>query len=108
MEVEGIMTNFKEPIFDIAQLAHVEIFSPKPEETVKFFTRFLGMEETERAGQSVYLRAYEDLYHHSLKVTEAKEAGLGHASWRTTSPQALQRRVAAIEGTGLGRGWIDG
>lgn len=102
------MTNFKEPIYDIAQLAHVEILSPKPEETVKFFTRFLGMEETARSGQSVYLRGYEDFYHHSLKVTEAKEAGLGHAAWRTSSPQALQRRVAAIEATGHGKGWIAG
>lgn len=102
------MTFYKEPIFDIGQLAHVEILSPKPEETVKFFTRFLGMEETARSGQSVYLRGYEDFYHHSLKVTEAKEAGLGHAAWRATSPQALQRRVTAVEATGLGLGWIDG
>jgi catechol 2,3-dioxygenase len=58
------MTIYQEPIFDVAQLAHVEILSPKPEETVKFFTRFLGLEETAREGQSVYLRAYEDLYHH--------------------------------------------
>ena len=28
--------------------------------------------------------------------------------WRVRTPQALQRRVAAIEATGLGRGWING
>ncbi len=27
----------KEPNFDVAQLAHVEIYSPKPEETLWFF-----------------------------------------------------------------------
>lgn len=109
MEVLQLSTNtYKEPVFDIAQLAHVEILSPKPEETVKFFSSFLGLEETAREGQSVYLRAYEDLYHHSLKVTEHREAGLGHISWRASSPQALQRRTAAIQATGLGRGWNDG
>jgi catechol 2,3-dioxygenase len=102
------INTFKEPIFDIAQLAHVEILSPNPEETVKFFTSFLGLEETARNGQSVYLRAYEDLYHHSLKVTEHREAGLGHIAWRTASPQSLQRRSDAIQATGLGRGWISG
>ena len=102
------MKTIKEPIFDVGQLAHVEIFSPKPEETVDFFTRLLGMSVTARSGQSVYLRAYEESYHHSLKVTEAKEAGLGHAAWRTISPQALQRRVEAVKATGLGRGWIEG
>ena len=109
MEVLQLSTHtYKEPVFDIAQLAHVEILSPKPEETVKFFSSFLGLEETAREGQSVYLRACEDLFHHSLKVTEHREAGLGHISWRASSPQGLQRRTAAIQATGLGRGWIDG
>ncbi|SDH69419.1 catechol 2,3-dioxygenase [Alteribacillus persepolensis] len=102
------MTYGKEPIMDIAQLAHVELFSPKPEKTVDFFKKFLGMTETARSGQSVYLRAYEEMYHNSLKITESKEAGLGHAGWRTTSPQALQRRVEEVKAAGLGKGWIDG
>ena len=57
---------------------------------------------------SAYLRGYEEQYHHSLKVTKARSAGLGHVAWRVRTPQALQRRVAAIEAAGLGRGWIDG
>ncbi len=97
----------KEPMFDVHQLAHVEIFSPKPDETLWFFKELLGMEETVRKGQSVYLRAYEDFYHHTLKITEAKEPGLGHVAWRTSSPQALERRVKAIQATGLGKGWLE-
>lgn len=102
------MDEMREPCFDVAQLAHVEILTPKPDETLWFFTQLLGMEESERAGQSVYLRAYEDFYHHTLKVTEAPRPGLGHVAWRTSSPQALRRRVAAIEATGLGQGWLEG
>jgi catechol 2,3-dioxygenase len=98
----------REPIFDVAQLAHVEIYSPKPEETLWFFKDLLGMEESGRKGQSVYLRAYEDFYHHTLKVTEAKEPGLGHIAWRTSSELALERRVKAIANSGFGKGWIDG
>ena len=97
-----------EPIFDIAQLAHVELLTPDPEGTLRFFTDLLGMEETERSAGSVYLRGYEEQYHHSLKITAARSAGLGHAGWRTRTPQALQRRVAAIKATGLGRGWSKG
>jgi catechol 2,3-dioxygenase len=98
----------QEPLFEVAQLAHVELFTPKPDATVWFFKELLGLEETEREGQSVYLRAYEDFYHHTLKVTEAAQPGLGHVAWRTTSPQALQRRVAALEHSGLGLGWSEG
>ena len=100
--------NMNEPIFDVAQLAHVELLTPDLEGTLHFFKDLLGLQETERRAQSVYLRGYEEQYHHSLKVTAAPRAGLGHVAWRARSPQALERRVAAIEATGLGRGWIDG
>lgn len=98
----------REPIFDVAHLAHIELLTPRFEETLAFFTDLLGMRETERHGRSAYVRGYEEQYHHSLKISEAPRAGLGHVAWRATSPQALARRVAAIEAAGLGRGWIDG
>jgi catechol 2,3-dioxygenase len=100
--------NANEPIFDVAQLAHVELLTPDLEGTLHFFKELLGMHETERHGGSVYLRGYEEQYHHSLKVTAAPRAGLGHVAWRARTPQGLERRVAAIEATGLGQGWIDG
>ena len=98
----------QEPIFDVAQLAHFEIYSPKIEESVKFFTDILGMTEVAREGKSVYLRAYEDIYHNSLKITENSEAGIGHMALRARSPQALERRVKVLEEMGAGIGWVDG
>jgi catechol 2,3-dioxygenase len=102
------MTSPAEPIYDVAQLAHVELLTPELDASTAFFSGLLGMQETERAGRSVYLRGYEEHYHHSLKLTAAPQPGLGHVAWRSRSPQALERRVAAIEAAGLGRGWIDG
>lgn len=98
----------KENIFDIAHLAHVELYSPKLEESVEFFREMLGMSEIARQGKSVYMRAYEDHYHNTLILTEHHEAGLGHLSLRARSPQALEHRVAQIEKMGYGIGWIDG
>ena len=102
------MAEVREPKFDLAQLAHVEIFTPKVEETLWFFKELLGLEETERNGESVYLRAYEDFYHHSLKVTWGQKPGLGHVAWRATSPKALDRVAEALERGGQGQGWTDG
>jgi catechol 2,3-dioxygenase len=96
-----------EPILDVAQLAHVEMLSPKAEDTVKFFVDLLGMDVVQREGQSVFLRGYEDPYHHSLKITEAPEPGLGHVAWRVRTPEALDRRVAALEQHGAGNGWVE-
>lgn len=94
--------------FEIAHLAHVELLTPDPEGTLGFFRDLIGLDETGREGQSVYLRGYEDPYHHSLKITEGEQPALGHVAWRTTSPEALERRAAAIDAAGFGDGWIDG
>ena len=94
------MTESQEPIHDIAHLGHFEIFTPKPDESLWFFKEILGMEETDRQGQSVYMRAWGDYDHCTLKITEAKQAGLGHVGWRAWSPQALDRRVEALKAAG--------
>lgn len=98
----------QEPIWDIAHLAHVELLTPKPDESLHFFTEIMGLSITARQGDSVYLRAYDDYEHHTLKLTAAKQPGMAHFAWRARSPQALQRRVEAIEAAGYGQGWTDG
>jgi catechol 2,3-dioxygenase len=97
-----------EQLNDVAHIAHAELLTPTPDESLRFFVDVLGMEEEDRDGQSVYLRGWGDYLRYSLKLTEAPHAGLGHVALRAWSPGALERRVAAVEATGLGTGWTDG
>jgi catechol 2,3-dioxygenase len=92
---------------DIAQLVSVALYSPKPDESVAFFHDLLGLEISHRAGQSVYLRAYEDFYQYTLKITERSEPGLEEVTWRASSPEALEEVTRRIEATGLGAGWTE-
>ena len=98
----------KEPIFDIAHLGHLELLTPKPDESLNFFVNVLGMTESGRAGDSVFLRAWDDYERYSLKLTASKTAGMAHMAFRTRSPQALERRAAALKGSGFDVGWTDG
>jgi len=98
----------EEPVMDVAHLGHLELLTPKPEESLRFFVDVMGMTESGRKGDSVYLRAWDDYEQFSLQLTAARTAALGHAAFRARSSQALQRRVDAIEGSGAGIGWIDG
>ena len=61
----------------ISRLHHVELFSAKPEESVTFFTDVLGLQESARDGNSVYLRAWGEFFHHSLKITAGPGPGSG-------------------------------
>jgi len=97
-----------EPVMDLAHLGHLELLTPKPEESVRFFVDVMGMTESGREGDSVYLHAYDDYERHSLKVTTSKLPGLGHVAYRTRSPQALERRVQAVKGSGFALGWTEG
>ncbi len=92
---------------DTAQLVSVALYTPKPDETVQFFYEMLGMEISHRAGQSVYMRAYEDFYQYSLKITERDRPGLEEITWRAKSSEALDRIVNGLKDTGAGTGWTE-
>jgi catechol 2,3-dioxygenase len=94
--------------FDLAHLAHVELLTPKPDESLRFFVDVMGMTASGKEGNSVYLRGWDDYEFHTLKLTASHAAGMGHMAFRATSPEALEHRVAVIEASGLGRGWVDG
>jgi catechol 2,3-dioxygenase len=98
----------EEPVMDVAHLGHVELLTPTPEASLRFFIDVMGMTESGRQGESVYLRGWDDYERASLKLTGSHTSGLGHAAFRARSPQALQRRVTALEASGLGIGWSDG
>jgi catechol 2,3-dioxygenase len=93
---------------ELAHLGPVELLTPKPDESLWFFTDIFGMEIEGREGQSVYLRGWGDYQRWSLKLTESDTSGMRVCGLRAWSQEALERRVAAVEATGLGEGWTDG
>ncbi len=97
-----------DPCYDIAHLAHVELLTNKPEASLGFFVNILGLTESGREGNSVYLRAWDDYEFHTLKLTASKTTGVAHIGYRASSEAALARRVAAIEAMGCGIGWTEG
>jgi catechol 2,3-dioxygenase len=97
-----------EPVMDIAHLGHLELLTPKPEESLRFFIDVMGMTESGRQSDSVYLRGWDDYERYSLKLTASKTSGMGHMAFRARSPQALERRAAALKGSGFDIGWTEG
>ncbi|HEV7132642.1 MAG TPA: VOC family protein [Gaiellaceae bacterium] len=97
-----------ETVRDLAHLSHVELLTPKPDESLHYFRGILGMEVEAERGDSVYLRCFGDYERASLKLTHAPSSGVGHLAYRTHSPEALDRRVAALEANGAGGEWHDG
>jgi catechol 2,3 dioxygenase len=93
---------------EIAHLGPVEMLTPKGEESLRFFVDVMGMEIEAEDGPSTYLRGWGDYQRWSLKLTASDTSGLAYMGLRAWSPEALERRVAAVQETGLGIGWTDG
>jgi catechol 2,3-dioxygenase len=96
------------PLHDVAHLGHVELLTPEPDASLRFFTDVLGLTEVCREGNSVYVRTWDDYEHHTLKLTAYETPGIRRVGLRASSQAALEARVSAIEATGLGIAWKDG
>jgi catechol 2,3-dioxygenase len=93
---------------DIAHVSAVELHTQVPAETVDFFVRLMGLSEVARAGSRTYLRTWDDYERFTVCVVDAPASGIGRTWLRAAGPEALERRVRAIEESGLGLGWADG
>jgi catechol 2,3-dioxygenase-like lactoylglutathione lyase family enzyme len=89
-----------EPIMDVAHLGHLELLTPKPEESLRFFVEVMGMTESGRRGESVYLRGWDDYERYSLKLIRSRPCRVPGA----------QSAGAAAPGRGAGGvrsgGWL--
>lgn len=92
------MTPIPFPRFgDVAHVGHVELLTPKPNDSLAFFTSVVGLHEAGRSGDSVYLRAWGDYERHTLKLTAHTTSGLGHLGLRVRDAATLERFVASLE-----------
>jgi catechol 2,3-dioxygenase len=92
---------------DIAHLSSVELYSAVPDQTVRFFSDLMGMTVVDQSGDSAYLHSWDDYERFTVKVTAHATSGIGRTWLRAASPEALARRVAALEAAGLGAGWSE-
>jgi catechol 2,3-dioxygenase len=57
-----------EPVMDVAHLGHRELLSSRPEQSLRFFVDVMGMTESGRAGDSVFVLAWDDYEQHSREA----------------------------------------
>jgi catechol 2,3-dioxygenase-like lactoylglutathione lyase family enzyme len=95
---------------DVAHLGHVELLTPEFEKSLWFFTDLLAMREVARDGDSVFLHAWDDYEHHTIKLTAAPTSGVGKVALApparprcSAASQRSRRAGTASDGTTAGR-----
>lgn len=84
------MSDRYDPGPQIAQAGTINLGVNDLEKSLWFYRDILGMEEVERDGDVAYLRAYQELGHHSLVLSEQDEAIVNSFSFRTKRPEDVE------------------
>ncbi len=89
---------------------HVVIRVLEMEPALKHYVTVLGLREVARDTKTkrVFLKAWDEVDHHSIVLREADEAGMECMAWKVDSPATLDRLAADVEKSGLCSGleWI--
>lgn len=92
---------------DLAHVGPVELFTPTLDESLRFFIDLMAMDEVGQQGDSVYLHTWDDYQRFTIKLTKHSTSGVGRTYLRAAGPAALQRRVEALETSGITGEWVE-
>ena len=66
----------------IMRLGRVEVRCPNWEKSIDYYKRVIGLIETAREEDRVYLKAWDEHDHHSVILKKADSAGLEHLAFK--------------------------
>ena len=99
----------------IRRLQHVEVRTPDLELCAAYYTEVLGLFETAREGDRIFLKCWDEQEHHSVVLRQAPSYGLDHMSFKVAEPGDLDFYAGRLDAAGiavkryaareLGSGW---
>jgi catechol 2,3-dioxygenase len=99
---------FEPPPFDIVRAAHAELEVTDLDASAAFYVDVLGLVVTERTGDALYLRGWEERLHHSIVLRAGGEPAVGHLAFRVREPADLDALASEFERRGSPTRRLDG
>ncbi len=85
----------------VLRLSHVDITVTDLDLACAYYTKVIGMIEVGRTADSVYLKCWDEIDHHSLRLTYAPRVGFGLMSFKVTSDDDLAELEQAVSRYGF-------
>lgn len=85
----------------VLRLSHVEIRVPDLELATAYYTEVLGLIETARESDRVWLKCWDELQHHSVILVDAPDYGLNVAGFKVVDAEDLDLFEERLEASGV-------
>lgn len=85
----------------ILRLSRVEIRVPDLELATAYYTEVVGLIETDREDERVFLKCWDEQEHHSVVLTYAPTYGLESMGWKVHTAEDLDDYQARLEDAGV-------
>jgi catechol 2,3-dioxygenase len=85
----------------ILRLSHVEVRVPDLELATAYYTEVVGMYETAREPDRVFLKCWDEQQHHSVILTFSPTYGLNHMGWKVSEREDLDRYASRLAEAGV-------
>jgi 3,4-dihydroxyphenylacetate 2,3-dioxygenase len=95
------------PAFNITRAAHAEFRVTDLGRARAFYVDALGLVETDRDGDRLYLGGMEERDKYSLVLRRADSPGLGHLAFRVAAPEDLEALARLHAEHGLPMVWVE-
>ncbi len=90
----------------IAHLGHGELYVDDLAAARHYYTEVLGLTCSDEDQTALYLRAWQDWEHHTLIIRKGAGRGLGHISWRVSTPEGLEEYARLFEARAIPHTWL--
>jgi catechol 2,3-dioxygenase len=84
----------------ILRLSHADVRVPDLELSIAYYTEVVGLVEVERTADRAYLKAWDELQHHSLILSSAASYGLNSLGFKVTELGELERLAQRVAESG--------
>lgn len=85
----------------VTKVGHVALTTPDMERSTWFWRDVVGLEEVDRHGDTLFLRAWGEFEHHSLSLSPGSAGAVDHIGWRTRGPEDVARLSDVLAAGGV-------
>lgn len=95
------------PLSPLTKVGHVALITGDLDRSLWFWRDVVGLEEADHQGDTVFLRAWGDLEHHTLSLSPGERSRVDHIAFRVRSDDEMGALVERLAAGGIAARWVE-